>query len=49
MNLRQFYGGTALGLALSAAGWAVHHYAGPGAGLRGPAAWMRSLGLGAVV
>ncbi|MEU9305901.1 hypothetical protein [Streptomyces sp. NPDC048269] len=47
MNPRQFYGG----LALSAAGWAVHHYgaryAGSGAGLRGPAVW--TLLLAAVV
>ncbi|WP_405826987.1 hypothetical protein [Streptomyces sp. NBC_00105] len=47
MDPRHFYSGTALGPALSAAGWAVHHYAGPWAGLRGPAAW--TLLLAAVV
>ncbi|MER6257748.1 hypothetical protein ABT224_41165 [Streptomyces sp. NPDC001584] len=47
MNVRQFYGGIAFGLALSAAGWAVHHYGARYAGLRGPAAW--TLLLAAVV
>ncbi|WP_328623218.1 hypothetical protein [Streptomyces sp. NBC_00354] len=49
VNPRQFYGGIALGIALSAAGWAVHHYAGPWAALRGPAAWTLLLAAVAVL
>ncbi|MFD9082987.1 hypothetical protein [Streptomyces erythrochromogenes] len=46
---RQFRGGTALGIGLSATGWAIRHYAGPGPDCAAPAAWMLSFAAVAVV